>query len=305
MFNERAGDSANLMLIANFTKITGMSTRREMIATGLAGIAGLILLPDLNVFANGPVVSEPGRGNNLLLRFAIASDIHYGQEGTGYESNSSNMIKWLNAENTKNKLDLVIINGDLVHNRPDLLPVFKTNYLDKLQAPYHTIPGNHDFADAAVWKNVFGYEDRYTLEYGDTAFLLVNTADTKGEYVCPDHAFIRETLKKFSAKKTVFVIMHIPPVKWLKEEGFLDCPETLQLLQSCSNVKALFHGHDHLLDGVRYTGKLPHFFDSHIGGDWGTDYRGYRVVEVAADHTIYTYQVNASQNPVLNANRLT
>ena len=40
-----------------------------------------------------------------------------------------------------------------------------------------------------------------------------------------------------------------------------------------------------------------------IGGSWGTDYRGYRVVEVGDDNAIYTYQVNASQNPVLNTSR--
>jgi hypothetical protein len=58
------------------------------------------------------------------------------------------------------------------------------------------------------------------------------------------------------------------------------------------------------LDGVRHSGRLPHFFDSHIGGDWGTVYKGYRIVEVAEDYTIYTYQVNASQNPVLNSNAI-
>jgi len=58
------------------------------------------------------------------------------------------------------------------------------------------------------------------------------------------------------------------------------------------------------LDGVRYTDKLPHFFDSHIGGDWGTDYKGYRIVEVDEQNAIYTYQVNASQNPVLNSAKL-
>jgi hypothetical protein len=51
---------------------------------------------------------------------------------------------------------------------------------------------------------------------------------------------------------------------------------------------------------VRYTNKFPHFFDSHTGGNWGTDYKGYRIVEVGEDNQIYSYQVNASQNPVLN-----
>jgi 3',5'-cyclic AMP phosphodiesterase CpdA len=279
-----------------------MFNRRKFITTSATGLAGVVLLPAINSFANdGNLYST--KAAKLKLRFALASDIHYGQPGTDFELNTGNMVKWLNDDHTKNHLDMVIINGDLVHNRPDLLPEIKTNYLDKLNVPYQTIPGNHDFADAAVWKSVFNYEDRYTVEHGDIAFILANTADTKGRYVCPDNSFIKASLNKFDSKKIVFVVLHIPPIKWMKNEGFLDCPETVALLHAYPNVKAVFHGHDHLLDGVRYTDKLPHFFDSHIGGDWGTDYRGYRIVEVNEQNEIYTYQVNASQNPRLNSNK--
>jgi 3',5'-cyclic AMP phosphodiesterase CpdA len=279
-----------------------MFNRRKFITTSATGLAGVVLLPAINSFANdGNLYST--KAAKLKLRFALASDIHYGQPGTDFELNTGNMVKWLNDDHTKNHLDMVIINGDLVHNRPDLLPEIKTNYLDKLNVPYQTIPGNHDFADAAVWKSVFNYEDRYTVEHGDIAFILANTADTKGRYVCPDNSFIKASLNKFASKKIVFVVLHIPPIKWMKNEGFLDCPETVALLHAYPNVKAVFHGHDHLLDGVRYTDKLPHFFDSHIGGDWGTDYRGYRIVEVNEQNEIYTYQVNASQNPRLNSNK--
>lgn len=281
-----------------------MFNRRKFITTSATGLAGIFLLPAVNSFASADngYTSKPSK---LKFRFALASDIHYGQPGTGFEQNTANMVKWLNDDHAKNHLDMVIINGDLVHNRPDLLPEIKTKYLDKLSVPYQTIPGNHDFADAVVWKSVFNYEDHYTVEHGDIAFVLANTADTKGKYVCPDNSFIKQSLDKFKDKKVVFVVLHIPPVKWLNDEGFLDCPETVEILHAYPNVKAAFHGHDHLLDGVRYTGnKFPHFFDSHIGGDWGTDYRGYRVVEINEQNEIYTYQVNASQNPRLNANKL-
>ncbi|RWY48139.1 metallophosphoesterase family protein [Mucilaginibacter gilvus] len=282
-----------------------MSNRREFIGTSLTAIAGLTLLPAINSFANPGSQYKSGGIAKPKLRFAIASDIHYAQQGTPFEENTANLIKWLNDDHTKNHLDMVILNGDLVHNRPDLLPEIKTKYLDKLNVPYHTIPGNHDFADAAIWKKVFSYEDNYTVEHGDIAFVLANTADVKGGYVCPNNSFIKASLDKFADKKVVFVILHIPPIKWIKGDGFLDCPETLELLHNYPNVKAAFHGHDHALDGVRYTGnRFPHFFDSHIGGDWGTAYKGYRIVEIDDDYKIYTYQVNASQNPILNSNRL-
>jgi calcineurin-like phosphoesterase family protein len=281
-----------------------MSNRREFIGTGITALAGLTLLPSINSFANPGNLYKSTAETKPRLRLAIASDIHYGQQGTPFEQNTANLIKWLNDDHAKNHLDMVIINGDLVHNRPDLLPEIKTKYFDKLNVPYHTIPGNHDFADTAIWKKVFSYEDNYTVEHGDIAFILANTADAKGAYINPDNAFIKTSLDKFAGKKAVFVVLHIPPIKWVKEDGFLDSPQTVELLHAYPNVKAAFHGHDHLLDGVRYTGnKFPHFFDSHIGGNWGTDYRGYRIVEVDDNYRIYTYQVNASQNPLLNSDR--
>ncbi|MEO8174899.1 MAG: metallophosphoesterase, partial [Sediminibacterium sp.] len=267
-----------------------MNSRRKFIKTGMLGMAAINLLPAINSFANQSAYN-PGKPNaKFKLRFAIASDGHYAQPDTNSDLFYSDLIKWLNKDHHNNHLDMVIINGDLVHNRPDLLSKVKETYLDKLSVPYFTIPGNHDYADAAVWKGVFGYEDKYVVDKGDIGFVFANTADTKGGYVCPDYGFMNRSLDQFKNKKIVFVILHIAPHQWLIEEKaiFTDCPEIITLLHSYPNVKAAFHGHDHSLDGIRYTGKLPHLFDSHFGGNWGTEYKGYRIVEVTADNQIAT-----------------
>jgi len=283
-----------------------MINRRSFIRSGLTGLAGITLLPAINTFGGASNLYHPSTVGNFKLRFALASDGHYAQPETDSDTFYADLITWLSKEHQQNHLDFVIVNGDLVHNRPDLLVKVKETYLDKLPVPYHTIPGNHDFADAKVWKNAFGHEDKYTLEFGDIGFVLANTADTKGGFVCPDNAFLKASFDKFKSKSTVFAILHIAPHQWLPEEDkiFLNCPETVALLHSYPNIKAAFHGHDHSLDGVRFTGKLPHFFDSHFGGNWGTDYKGYRIVEVGQDNQIYTYQVNASQNPKMNSNKI-
>jgi len=279
-----------------------MSNRRNFIRSGLTTLAGITLLPSIDAFANESLTIRSINASNKL-RFAIASDGHYAQPNTDGDKFYSDLIKWLTKEHKHNHLDFVIINGDLVHNRPDLLPKVKETYLDKLPVKYYTIPGNHDWADATIWKNVFGYEDNYTFEHNDIGFVLANTATTKGVWVPPDNKFLKTSLEKFKNKTTVFVVLHVPPHQWLPEEKsiFVSSPETIELIHSYPNVKACLHGHDHTLDGIRYTGKLPHFFDSHFGGSWGTEYKGYRIVEVGADNKISTYQVNASQNPKLNA----
>jgi 3',5'-cyclic AMP phosphodiesterase CpdA len=278
-----------------------MINRRFFITKSFSTVAALSVLPTINLLGN-PINHTP---TNLKLRFALVSDGHYGQKDTPYKESFNNMVGWINQEYKTNGLDFVIINGDIVHDRPDLLSVVNKQYFSKFKMPYYAIPGNHDFADAEVWKSVFGYEDSYTFEKEEIAFITANTSNPKGEFLCPDNVYLKRELENHKNNAIVFVVLHIPPTKWLKQEFYnAECQETLNLLHSYPNVKAAFHGHDHSVDGVRYTNKFPHFFDAHFGGNWGTTYKGYRIVEISLDNKINTYQVNASKNPILNSNSL-
>lgn len=283
-----------------------MNNRRQFLGNTVKGLTGLTILPALDAWASTSLKKPPLLKEKWKLRFAIASDGHYGQPETDSALFYRNLVQWLEKEHRQNHLDFVIINGDLVHDRPDLLVEVKEKYLAQLPVPYYALPGNHDWADAPLWKSIFGYEDNYTLEFGDIAFVLANTASKTGEYVCPDNAFLKNALEGFKTKSLVFVVLHIAPHQWLPEEAktFINCPETIHLLHAYSNIKAVFHGHDHSLDAVRYTQGLPHLFDAHFGGNWGTAYKGYRIVEIDQANHISTYQVNASQNPNLNTLKL-
>ncbi|HMI04952.1 MAG TPA: metallophosphoesterase [Pedobacter sp.] len=277
-----------------------MSNRRSFIKGSVAGVVLAGLAPSVSVMAVTGHDNGATSGRKPKLRFAIASDGHYGQPGTDYKKDHENIVRWLNEAHAKSPLNFVIINGDLVHDRPDLLAVVKKEHYDHLRVPFYAIPGNHDHADAAIWKSVFGYEDNFSFEKNDIGFVLANTSDTAGKYLCPNNDFLKQELDKFKELKAVFVVLHIPPHFWVPESPFVECPDTIKLLHSYPNVKAVFHGHDHSLDAVFYTNKLPHFFDAHIGGNWGTSYRGYRIVEVDDENKISTYQVNASAHPLLN-----
>lgn len=276
-----------------------MSNRRFFLKNSLAAALVAGISPVLS-FAEEHRTAPLNSGKAPKLRFAIASDGHYGQPGTEYKLHHENIVKWLNESHDKNPLNFVIINGDLVHDRPDLLSEVKKDYYDKLKVPFYATPGNHDHADTNTWKSVFGYEDNFSFEKNGVGFILANTSDTKGAYLCPNNDFLKRELDNFKTLKTVFVVLHIPPHFWVPESPFVECTDTIKLLHSYPNVKAVFHGHDHSLDAVFYTDKLPHFFDAHIGGNWGTAYKGYRIVEVDENEKIQTYQVNASRSPLLN-----
>ena len=60
-------------------------------------------------------------------------------------------------------------------------------------------------------------------------------------------------------------------------------------------MRAVFNGHDHDQDDIKMKNNVPYIFDSHFGGNWGTDYRGFRIVELRKDNSLLTYILNPSE----------
>jgi 3',5'-cyclic-AMP phosphodiesterase len=246
---------------------------------------------------NGPL---PGK-DERSLRFAVASDGHYGQLGTQYESLHREMRDWLLMEKEQVGLDFTMINGDLLHDEKDLLPQVKSVW-DLLKMPYYVSHGNHDKIDEAGWVKTWNIPWHHSFTVGDAAFLILNTADQDGKYVCPDLNWTRDELKRYGAKKHLFVFMHITPFTWTP--GGMACPDLVELFDRQKNLRAVFHGHDHDQDGVKDNQGKLYFFDSHIGGNWGTAYQGYRIIEILKSGQILTYQINPLTKQKINDNRI-
>lgn len=279
-----------------------MATRRSFLRNS---ITGLVCINTLSTYTYAQNSSETylQECKDNKLRFALASDGHYGQDGIDSEKNYSDLVTWMNKENEENPLSFIIINGDIVHDKPELLEKVNEQYFKKLTMPYYTVVGNHDHAEADLWQKVFGYPDNYSFINKDVGFIVANTSNIKGEFLCPSYDFLHQELETFKNLDLVFVVLHIPPIKWLTEEFYnAECEDILNLLHQYANVKAVFHGHDHSLDGLRYHKKMPHIFDGHFGGNWGTVYKGYRIVEISEKNEVITYQVNASNSPIINKN---
>jgi 3',5'-cyclic-AMP phosphodiesterase len=223
------------------------------------------------------------------IRFAVASDGHFGQAGTDFERFHREMIEWLNDEARGKGLDFVVFNGDVIHDDPGVLPKLKEAY-DRLQVPYFVNRGNHDRASPEYWKQTWGYPENHDFERGDYAFLLVSTSNEKGDYLPADVNWLRERLSYHKAKRAVFPFLHIAQVKVTQHS--IAAPEVTGLFEQTPNLPAVFHGHDHDIDNVIHWNSRRYFFDGHMGGSWGTNYRGYRIVEVQQDGRIRTYQCN-------------
>jgi len=241
------------------------------------------------------------RPDQIKLRFALASDGHYGQPETDYALHHDNMIGWLNKEKDSRGVDFSVINGDLFHNEPSFLPEVKAKW-DQLKMPYYVSHGNHDTVDNQTWQKTWNQTLYHAFEKDDSGFLILNTANEKGDYISPDVKWTREHLDLYNTKKHLFVFMHITPFKWT--QGGIDCPKVTEMFKAQSNLRAVFHGHDHDIDGVKSNDGKYYFFDSHIAGNWGTEYRGYRIVEILKNGNVLTYQMNPAKDKKMNSDKI-
>ncbi|MCY7350065.1 MAG: metallophosphoesterase [Cytophagaceae bacterium] len=257
----------------------------------------LFLKTGLTLASAWPTLTLAGRPPELKLRFATASDGHYGQPGVDSQRDFADLVKWMQTEKGGTGLDFVVVNGDLFHDDPKFLPNVKTAF-ERFPVPYFVTRGNHDMVSGEVWQQTWGYGLNHSFVRGDYAVVLADTSDGKGGYVCPDARWLGAELAKYADKKGVFVFMHIAAAKWTTHG--IDCAEVMALLQKTPNVLATFHGHDHNEDQEKLAGGKPFFWDGHFGGNWGTTYKGYRIVEVFADESWRSYQCNPDRSPIIN-----
>lgn len=222
------------------------------------------------------------------IRFAVASDGHYGERDTAYEMYYSNIIKWLNQEAESNGLDLIIFNGDIIHDNPDFMLVVKRHF-EGLTVPYFTVQGNHDTVTPSFWEKTWGYGVNHSFEKNNAAFILMTTTNEHGEYLCADKEWLAYELEKYSTDQQVFLFLHISQNDWTRHG--IACPDLLDFIASSGKITAVFHGHDHHEDDVKYYKEVPFFWSGHFGSSWGQEYKGFRIVEVTGKDII-TYMKN-------------
>lgn len=226
------------------------------------------------------------------LRFVVASDGHYGQEGTEFDLNFTNLVRNINTFHDQSPIDFCVINGDIIHDGKDfLLPAKKL--LDALSVKYYVARGNHDLVSDAYWNEVFGMPLNHDIVIGKNALLIGDTSNEKGEFLSPDLVWLKSKLEAHKSRKNVFLFLHIPQAKWTK--WAIDTPAFFELVKSYQNIRGVFHGHEHEEDGVRMVEHIPYMFDSHFGGNWGTAYKGFRVVELLQDQSLLTYIMNPTE----------
>ena len=236
--------------------------------------------------------------DQVKMRFAVASDAHYGQPNTPYEAMMDTIIEKINLFHGSNPLDFCVMNGDIVHDEKSFLAQAKQK-IDGLKVPYFVTRGNHDKCSSDYWEQVWNMPLNHQKVVKNSLVLLGDTSNEQGTYVSPDLVWLEAQLEANKKRKNIFLFLHIPQAKWTKNG--IETPAFFELIKKYPNIRAVFHGHEHDQDGVQMIGKLPFLFDSHIGGSWGTPHKGFRVVELLNSGTVITYLMD----PSIKKNELT
>lgn len=233
------------------------------------------------------------------LRFIIASDGHFGQPKTDFTGTHKKLMESINSEE---QVDFVVFNGDLIHDDPAFMPQVKL-YYDSLKSPYYVTRGNHDRLASGEWENIWGYPENHSFQAKDgSGVLLLNCSNEAGEYLCGDVDYLKSELEKFKELSHIFVFIHISQNDWTRNA--VKCDDFLDMITQYPNVKAVFHGHDHDVDGIMINQGKPYLWDGHFGGSWGNPFHTYRVVEILEDGKTITYLKTVDTGMVLNGHTL-
>ena len=270
--------------------------------------------------------------STLKQRFLLVSDMHYTTDekklpvgkpsaaaGDAFGKTQSEKVQKIYndimRENGRSKLDAVLVLGDLSIDDYDFrnLPFnfckkFKEEVMDRLPCPAYALPGNHDSYTNDIWKDVMGYDRRYSVEIGESVFIMDDSfgdvpANPKNPasgspFTPTDAKFLSAELEKHSGKR-VFLCSHY--FNCAKDDLSLS-EECRALIENSNDIALMFFGHTHksavcrrlgktLVDigGYGYSGQLIdgryefNIFDK----SWAW---GYQILEIY-DDMIKTYHV--------------
>ncbi len=222
--------------------MTARINRRQFLAaTGTA----------LEWFAAGRGIAEPAG-----FSFAAMNDLHLQVDEGGKA-----LAKMVEALNARDDLDFTVVLGDLTTAaRPEEFALAKAG-LDRLQKPYHTVPGNHDANKDGVsaFEQAFGPAN-WRREHGGWVLLGLNSCQGLASDVTipPDRLeWLEKEVSSIEAATPVALFLHHPLNPHSKSYRVKNAEEVLALFQGHALRLAAaghFHGNqEERRDGILFT----------------------------------------------------
>ena len=132
--------------------------------------------------------------------------------------------------NERRDIDFNIILGDLVNDKPTLMPVMKWA-IDSLPAESWVVIGNHDIDKEKSFEKHFGATN-YAFERGSVCFVVLNNFDhDKSHYTTSQLSFVKNIVDGVLKGKTMVISQHIPLKNVKNRDKLLEIiPEDINLL---------------------------------------------------------------------------
>jgi len=204
-----------------------------------------------------------------ILRFIHATDTHIVEEGTVLNDvqtadNLKAVVKGING--IEPQPDFVMVTGDLVLDSAPGLEYFG-ELMKPLEMPWVAIPGNHDKpgGEAAALR-LFGKNGLplyYSFDYAGYHIVALDGQPPSGSpvdggFIPEEIEWLKRDLKLAENKETIIFVHQHPLITAIgKQQGLVDWPELVAVLESFPQVKWLFCGHAHvdyfaIRNGIRY-----------------------------------------------------
>ncbi len=185
-------------------------------------------------------------------RFGWVTDIHIGSGTADAELDS--VIQLINSFDD---IKFVLASGDIAEKGRNSELEKAKEILDKLNAPYIIIPGNHDtkWSESGLTKFTDLWEDdKFVFEINGDVFIGLNSGipwrGGGGHVKIEDIDWLKNQLEKYDNEKDIYFVIHHPlnadTDNWYKVSNLL----------RQYDIKAVLHGHGHV-HRVNYNNGIP------------------------------------------------
>ncbi len=196
----------------------------------------------------------------LIIQITDTHIVSPNKKAYGIADTANNLIHCVEAVNSlEPRPDVVLVTGDISNNGQYQQLSYAKAILDKLNAPYFVVPGNHDSRDGI--RDIFGNLTcpatgnnfiNYVIDQFEIRLIALDSTipNKPGAEICKKRAaWLDQQLEQNSDKPTI-IFMHHPPVKCsvleTDEDGFIGADRLGDIVEKYACIKAILCGHIHL-----------------------------------------------------------
>lgn len=176
-------------------------------------------------------------------------------------------VKFHKKVNTMQGVDFVIVAGDVTEFGTLKEMQWLAEKLNKLQAPYLTVIGNHDLTmrGREVFRRMYG-ELNYSFVYGGVKFICHDTNSREYAFngTIPNIPWLRNELKPEIGVSNYVAISHVPPISDDFDENLVQ--DYAEAFGEVRSFLTSFHAHNHNFKSFKLdNSRVPFVITSAMG----------------------------------------